>query len=74
MYKAVILYLLYPTHFLFLKVWDPYTFPASKVRLVPASQESLQRIVGAYLAAVERYSEIVPRAFLEKTLPEIEKS
>eukprot|EP00435_Cladocopium_sp_Y103_P008917 s4806_g2.t1 len=40
----------------------------------PAAAESLQRAVGAYLAAVDRYSELAPRAFLDKTLPEIEKS
>ena len=37
-------------------------------------KEYLQRTCGAYLAAVDRYREVVPAAFFQKTLPEIEKA
>ncbi|CAK8999273.1 Uncharacterized protein SCF082_LOCUS5988 [Durusdinium trenchii] len=38
------------------------------------THENLQRVCGGFLAAVERYKEIVPKHFLDATLPEIEKS
>lgn len=40
----------------------------------PPCKENLQRVCGGFLAAVERYKEIVPKHFLDTTLPEIEKS
>ena len=38
------------------------------------SKEMIQRICGDYLAAVERYQDLVPTYFAQKTLPEIEKA
>lgn len=37
-------------------------------------QEDKQRVCGAYLTAVERYKELVPKAFFDSTIGEIEKA
>ncbi|CAL1127223.1 unnamed protein product [Cladocopium goreaui] len=55
-------------HMAIFEEWFRFTMP----RFI--THEGLQRICGAYLAAVDRYAELVPAAFYQKTIPEIEKS
>jgi hypothetical protein len=39
-----------------------------------ASEEGLQRVCAAFLAAKERYQELVPAAFFEKTMKDIKNA
>ncbi|CAL1138958.1 unnamed protein product [Cladocopium goreaui] len=39
-----------------------------------SSVEALQRVCGAFLCAVEQYQALVPKAFCDKTLPDIKKA
>jgi hypothetical protein len=48
--------------------------PAATVIDPVASEEALQRVCAAFLAAKERYQELVPAAFFERTMQDIKNA
>ena len=60
-------------HFSYICLKIPGDVIEAPVTRTPA-QEALQRVCGAFLCAVEQYQALVPKAFCDKTLPDIKKA
>ena len=60
-------------HFSYICLKIPGNVIEAPVTRTPA-QEALQRVCGAFLCAVEAYQALVPKAFCDKTLPDIKKA